>query len=595
MDDIELIKQKINIVDLIQEYIPLKKAGVNYKANCPFHNEKTPSFMVSAERGIWKCFGCQKSGDIFQFLMEKESIDFKEALDILAKKAGVTLSNKPKTSDTKDRLFQVNLKAQQFFHHLLIKHSIGENALIYLQKRGINKESIEEFGLGYAPQNWEALTKFLKKRQFTETEMINSGLCIPSKRGCYDRFRGRITFPLTDTRGNIVGFAGRVLDKSEPKYLNTPQTSIFDKSKNLFGLNLSKDAIREKKEAILVEGELDVIMSYQTNIKNVVASKGTALTESQLELLKKYTNTIILCFDQDTAGDAASQRGIELAEKHNFNLKVIKMEGGKDPAEICLKNPKHWSEIVTESISIYDFFLDSVSHRYNSKDSFGKKAILSEILPIWTKIADSMIKEHYIQKLAALLQVKEEIIRSEMKKYQSSTLNAIKSIKELDQSKLDDSSDQIFIKNRRELLEEYLIALILHIPEDYTFIPNFPETLFTQDYMRQIYVLLVIYLDAISFKGKSFKISEFIKSIPSELVEKIDHLYLIDLDDKLTQSKLWQKELDLTISELKKMLIKSSLEKLTLEIKNAQSFDKIETLTLLNKKFRDLSIKLKNI
>src|SRR5258708_3576607 len=264
MDDLELIKQRINIVDLISEYLPLKKSGVNFKANCPFHQERTPSFMVSPERQIWHCFGCQRGGDIFRFVMEKEGIEFKEALEILAQKAGVSLKQTGKKEKSQsERVYEVNQKAQQFFNYILTKHVLGKKALEYLEKRGITQATITEFGLGYAPLSWEALTSFLKKRQFLDSEIVAAGLEVPSKRGGYDRFRGRIMFPLIDVRGRVLGFSGRVLEEREssgeieggPKYINSPQTLVFDKKRFLFGLQLSKGQIKEEKEAIIVEGE----------------------------------------------------------------------------------------------------------------------------------------------------------------------------------------------------------------------------------------------------------------------------------------------------------------------------------------------------
>ncbi|MBI2012280.1 DNA primase [Candidatus Daviesbacteria bacterium] len=588
MDDLELIKQKINIVDLISEYLPLKKSGINYKALCPFHGEKTPSFMVSPERGIWRCFGCQKGGDIFKFLMEKEGMDFKEALDLLAKKAGVTLKRTGIKKSINDRLFEINQKAQSFFHYLLMEHPLGKQAKEYLQKRGLKDETIKHFGLGYAPLNWESLTNFLKKRGFSEGEIISVGLGVPSKRGCYDRFRGRVIFPLFDSRDKIIGFAGRILDKGEPKYINTPQTAIFDKSKFLFGLNFSKGEIREKKEAILVEGEIDMILSYQAGVKNVAASKGTALTDDQIESLKKYTDVISLCFDTDLAGDFAARRGIERADQAGFNIKVIKVEGAKDPAELILEDSKKWDQSVLNAMPIYDYYLESVSRRFSLKNASGKKAIFQELLPIWRGISDPMVKEHYIQRLAAFLQVKDELIRQQINKIPNLTKPA--SI-----TNMAGKDDKLEIRDRRKLLEEYLISLLLHIPSSITFVPNFPETLFTQEHLRQIYVLMVLFLDTISFKGKAFKISEFVKTLPQDLIDQVDKLYLISIDEKLENAQYWEKELAQVVHELKKMLLKASLEKLSLEIKNAQEFDKLEALEMLNKRFRDLSVKLKNL
>lgn len=594
MDDVELIKSRINIVDLISEYLPLKKAGVNFKALCPFHQEKTPSFMVSPERGIWHCFGgCSEGGDIFKFLMKKEGMEFKEALGVLAQKAGVTLKKRSSYQDSKQRFFETNLKAAQFYHHLLTAHPLGKKAFAYLQKRGLNKATIDNFNLGYAPLNWESLNKFLTKRGFSTQEIVGAGLGVVGKSGAYDRFRGRVIFPLIDPQNRIIGFSGRVLGEGEPKYINTPQTAIFDKRRFLYGLNLTKGVIRESKEAIVVEGEIDVILSFQSGVKNIVAAKGTALTLEQLENLKKYTETISLCFDTDLAGDAASRRGIEMADQMGFNIKVIALEGVKDPAEVCLQDHKLWLKMVDEAIPIYDYYLSSATRRYPLKEASSKKAIFAELLPIWKKISDPIVREHYIQKLATYLQVKDEVIRQELGKLKTSL--TIATLTDKPSLKAQTKENQEISPDRHQLLEEYLIALILHLPQDSTYIPNFPETLFTQEQLKQIYVLLVLFLDSISFKAKSFKISEFVKTVPDQLLGLVDRLYLTPIDEKLLEARLWQKEIDLVVAELKKMLIKSSLEKLSLQIKNAQEFEKMEILKILNKRFRDLSIKLKNL
>ncbi len=591
MEDTELIKEKINIVDLISEYLPLKKAGINFKANCPFHNEKTPSFIVSPERQIWHCFGCQKTGDHFTFLMEKEGMEFKEALEVLAKKAGIVLQRKSdEKKDFKDRLFEVNLKAQEFFHYILTKHLLGKKALEYLKNRGVTDSSIEQFGLGYAPNSWESLTKFLLKRGFSMQEIIASGLGVASKSGCYDRFRGRITYPLFDSKEKLRGFSGRVLVAAEPKYINTPQTPIFDKSNLLFGLNLAKAEIRNKKEAVLVEGEMDMIMSFQAGFKNVVASKGTALTEGQIDLLKKHTENLSLGFDMDLAGDSACRRGIEMADKAGLNIKVVQLQGGKDAAEVIRGNPAIWQKALEESVPIYDYYLTSVSKRYDTKKPSDLRKIGEELIPVWAKITDDLVREHYIQRLAAFLQTDEKIMRDWVEKARNLPQKSYASIFT---KKMEDNI--VTPKSRRDLLEEYLIALLLHPPKDYNFVPNFPETLFLAEKWRELYVLLVLYLDSISFKSTSFNINEFVLSLPKEIVAEVDRLYLMELDSKLMDNKYWKKEMDGVVSELKKALIKASLQKLSLEIKNAQEFDKIEVVETLNKRFRDLSVKLKNL
>ncbi|QQG43785.1 MAG: DNA primase [Candidatus Daviesbacteria bacterium] len=590
MDDIELIKQKINIVDLAQEYLPLKKSGINFKANCPFHNEKTPSFFISPERGIFRCFGCGKSGDIFTFLMEKEGWEFKEALEVLAKRAGVILKKTAHKKDTKDKLYELNLKAQEFFHYLLLKHSLGKNAAEYLKKRGLTDESMTQFQLGYAPNSWDSLTKFLGKKGFSVAEIIESGLGVVSQNGCYDRFRGRVIFPLIDTRDRTVGFAGRIIYQGEPKYINNPQTPIFDKSNFLFGLNKAKSAIKSADMAVLVEGEMDVILSHQAGIKNMVASKGTALTGGQLDLIKKYTSNLSLGFDMDLAGDSASRRGIELADKMGLNIKVVELPSGKDAAELASQDAPALEQAITQALPVYDYYLNSVSKRFNLTDPSSLKKIGEELVPIWSKINDDIVREHYIQKLAALLRVDEVLIRNRVEKEKSAPVPNFQQA--LKQTKKD---DRLSTLSRRSLLEEYLMSLLLHIPADLVFVPQFPETLFLEEKWRELYVLLVLYLDSISFKGRAFDINEFLKGVPRELVEEVDRLYLVEIDERFQNSRHWQEELEVVVSQLKKELVKASLERLSLEIKNAESFGKIELVGTLTKRFRDLSVKLKNL
>lgn len=589
MDDRELIKQKINIVDLIQEYLPLKKTGVNFKALCPFHSEKTPSFIVSPERQIFKCFGCNCGGDIFTFLMEKEGMEFKEALEFLAKKAGVVLKKKDAKKDFREKLFEANLKAQEFFHYILTKHNLGKKALEYLRGRGFTLEAIEQFGLGYAPNSWESLTRFLIKRGFSPQEIVAAGLGVASKSLCYDRFRGRIIFPLIDAKEKLRGFSGRVLFSQEPKYINTPQTAIFDKGNLLFGLNFAKGEIRSKREAILVEGEVDVILSHQAGFKNVVASKGTALTSGQIELVKRYCGSLSLCFDMDLAGDSASRRGIEMADKLGFNIKVVRLKAGKDAAEVIQTDPKIWQKAIEEAVPIYDYYIMSQASRFDTKNPAHLRQIRDELIPIWAKISDDLLRDHYIQKLATFLQTDEKILRSSVDKAREGERRSYSQV--LKQT----VDDVVAARSRRELLEEYLMALLLHIPPDLNFVPSFPETLLLAEKWRQIYILLVLYLDSISFKSRSFDINEFMETLPKEQIEEVDRLYLTELDDKLADSKWWQKEMAGVVSELKKALIKASLQKLSFEIKNAENFGKIEILETLTKRFRDLSLKLKNL
>ncbi|MDO8515584.1 MAG: DNA primase, partial [bacterium] len=326
MDQREEIKQKIDIVQLISEYVPLKKAGRNFRACCPFHSEKTPSFMVSPERQSWHCFGsCQIGGDIFSFLMKMENMDFPEALKTLAKRAGVTLQSYHSSGDSqiKEKIYEINNLAAEFYHFILTKHEVGEVARKYLENRKITNESIDLFRLGYAPHSWDSLTKFLTKKGFTQKELEIAGLVsVSDSKRVFDRFRGRIIFTLADHRNNVLGFAGRLLDPNakEAKYVNTSETPVYTKGNTLYGLNVTKDEIRKSGAAIITEGEIDLIQAFQAGTKNCAAIKGSAFTQAQVNLLKRYTENILLALDADMAGDAAAHRGIQMADAAGLNI-----------------------------------------------------------------------------------------------------------------------------------------------------------------------------------------------------------------------------------------------------------------------------------
>jgi DNA primase len=408
VDQLEEIKRKIDIVELINEFVPLKKTGRNFKALCPFHSENAPSFVVSPERQIFKCFGCGESGDIFGFLMKTEGLEFGEALRILAKRAGVKLRRYQPSEAEKQKtlLYEINHLASEFYHYLLASHRVGKQALQYLKvKRGIKDETIHLFKLGFAPAMWDGLQKFLVGKKGYQVEALEkAGLVIKSEkgRGYYDRFRARIMFPLEDHRSNVAGFAGRTLDprQTEAKYINTPETLIYHKSDLLYGLKQNKEAIKKANAVILVEGELDTLSSYQVGVKNVVAIKGSALTGSQVSLLKRFTENLVLALDRDVAGDQAARRGIEVADQAGMAIKVVKLRGGKDPDEVAQKNASLWKKLVKEAMPVYDYFLDLALTRFKAKTAEGKRAIGKEMVPVLAKISDEIVRSHYIGQLA---------------------------------------------------------------------------------------------------------------------------------------------------------------------------------------------------
>ncbi|PIU72997.1 DNA primase, partial [Candidatus Shapirobacteria bacterium CG06_land_8_20_14_3_00_40_12] len=348
-NQVEEIKKKLDIVEVINRLLPLRKRGRHYVANCPFHQEKTPSFIVSPELQIYKCFGCGKAGDVFSFIQEFNRIDFREALEEMAKVAGVKLLNTFEDSreeKNKKTLLKINEEVARFYHYMLTTHQLGKEAREYLEKREIDEKMIKTFQVGFCPNDSRLITAYLKKKNFTEEDLVKTGTFGWSQYGgkkLYDRFSGRLTFPLVDFRERILGFSGRVLPGAkaeQAKYINSPETELYHKSQMVYGLNLAKEAIRKELSVIVVEGEFDMISPFGTGIKNIVAIKGTAFTEEQLQLLRRYTDTLILALDSDFAGNNAAIKSIEMAEKLEFEIRVVNLVGKyKDPDEAIRDDP----------------------------------------------------------------------------------------------------------------------------------------------------------------------------------------------------------------------------------------------------------------
>lgn len=430
MTDTQAIKDRLDIVQIIGEYIPIKKAGANWKANCPFHNEKSPSFMVNAEKQFWHCFGCSKGGDVFSFLQEMEGLDFPEALKILADRAGVKLDTfaSEVNKSQKNRILEINNKAAYFFHHFLLEMPASQGARDYLTRRELKPETIEEWKVGFIPEQWDLLTQYLLKKGNSIDDLLASGLTIKKEGGgAYDRFRGRIMFPLWDTHGNIVGFTGRVLvetEKSGGKYVNTPQTLVFDKSRILYGLNFAKTEIKSKDFTVLVEGQMDVIACHQAGMKNVVASSGTALTFEQIKLLKRYSNNIAIAFDADAAGQNAAKRGIDLALEQGMNIKIIQIPAGcgKDADECLKKNSAVWFKAVTEAKEVMEWYFASVlvgADKHNPKQ---KQKIADTLLAEIIRLPYAVERDHWLKKLADELNVDHTTLTAEMRRLSSAKL-----------------------------------------------------------------------------------------------------------------------------------------------------------------------------
>ena len=416
---IDQILDRLDIVEIVGEHVQLKKAGRNFKACCPFHNEKTPSFVVSPDKQIYHCFGCGAGGNLINFVMKLENLEFPEAVRELASRAGVAVPSSGRSDDENasavSRIFEANNTAAAFFHNRLGTPS-GKKALDYLRKRGITDETIREFKIGYACDEWEALRKYCLGKKLSGEILRKAGLTIPSDKGRndYDRFRNRITFPIFNERGHIVGFGGRVMDDSLPKYINSPDTPVYNKSSILYGLNFAKKAIREKGFVVLVEGYMDVIVPYQSGIRNMVAASGTALTPRQVAILKKYTDTALIIFDADQAGEAASLRGLDILIENGMKVRIVRLPKGEDPdSYVRTHGADALNKMIDGAKDLFDYKLELLTGKFGSKDV---GSISDEMLPTIAKVENAVVRSDYTRKLAERLGIHEESLRYELKK-----------------------------------------------------------------------------------------------------------------------------------------------------------------------------------
>lgn len=563
MGDIDEVKSRINIGEIVGARVTLKKAGRHMKGLCPFHSEKTPSFIVSPERGTWHCFGCGKGGSVIDFVMEYEHVDFVEALETLAEKAGVKLEARHQEtpeSKTKQKMYEVNHIASEFYHYLLTKHELGQKAREYLKSRDISDKSVKTFMLGYSPNSWDGLLKYLTKKGYDGGLLEQAGLSIASARGGYDRFRGRIMFTLKDHRGNVVGFSGRLLDPEakEAKYINTSETPVYNKSNLLYGLDVTKEAIIKENQAIVTEGEFDVISSFQAGIGNVVAIKGSALTEGHVHLLKRFAEKIVLALDSDMAGDAASRRGIAIADKAGLEIRVASIPTGKDPDEAARESPGLLKKAIKEAEPIYDYYISSAVNRFDASTAYGKKKISDELLPILSQIENSIVAEHYVKRLANVLNTSEDVIRDSMRKNKEPP-GLLKKNEDVQPAP---------VYNRHERLELYMLALLLQGKTVELFDEAksaLPPDRWKYAPVRQIVNLLETYV----LNHRIFLIKDFADSIPSELLPTLDTAFLWDIQDLVGDDEKFTKEWISATRSLQEDWLRMNIEELTGRLKSA--------------------------
>jgi len=463
MSVITEVKQRLDIVELVSEYVTLQKAGRNFKGLCPLHSEKHPSFFVFPEQQTWHCFGaCGTGGDIFSFIMKKEGFDFGQALRLLAQRGGITLSplEAPDKAEDKEkeRLFQINEAATEYYHHLLSSTKAGEAARSYLERRKVMPETVKEFRLGFSPDTWETIKNYLLNKDYKEKELAEAGLIIEREEGgSYDRFRNRLMFPICDIQGRVTGFGARALDDSLPKYINSPQTSIFDKSSSLYGIDKAKSAIRKKNLVIIVEGYTDVLTAHQHSWQNVVGSMGTSLTEKQVGGIKRLTNNITLALDADLAGEEATLRGKAILAYSNAEANVILLPSGKDPDEVIREDLSLWQKLVEQAMPILDFAFQSTISKVDINKAKDKSLAVQKLLPSIYEIKDPVQQSHYLRKLARELKVEESAIKAALRESKIGRKRP----------QLGKPSDQSHLAHQlvSSPIEEYCLALILQYPE----------------------------------------------------------------------------------------------------------------------------------
>jgi len=580
MGIIDQIKEKLDIVEVLSEYLKLTKAGANFKALCPFHKEKTPSFMVSPERQIWHCFGCNRGGDIFKFIMQYENVDFGEALRILAKKAGIELKKEdPFLQKQINKLYEIYEKASEFFEMQLKNHP---SVLDYLKSRGLAVETIKEWQLGFAPPQRDSLFRFLLKNNFKTEDILTAGLIIKSEHqinSYFDRFRNRIIFPIFNHQDRIVAFTGRIFGegKNEPKYLNSPESPIFNKSHILYGFSKTKKHVREVNKVLLVEGQMDFLISWQNNIKYVVATSGTALTEDQLHILGRTTKNLIIGYDMDEAGRLAAERAIDLARSLDFKVSIINLPEGKDIAEFVLVHKEQLKEIIEKAEDAGEYYYHKASTQYNLKDINEKRKALEFLLSKIAWIENPLERGEWLKRIAENFNIKEDFLQEDLEKIKEDLRK--KEIVVIDQVEKPSFNINKF-RTRQELLSEKALALAIKIQAARDRLEEIINFL-TEEYKK----LALTILDSQRAGNKSSSLTE-------EIWESVGYLNL------LADYEFAEEEIDLDLEfekillELRKEFFRKAIAEKTLLLKDAESKNDAEKV---GRYLQDLQKLLKEI
>jgi DNA primase len=573
-DVVEEIKTRVDIVDLVGRYVNIKKSGSNYKANCPFHNENTPSFMVSPSLQIYKCFGCAKSGDAISFLMEMEGIDFSEAIQRLGEEVGVDTSTIKKGPNKKqfEYLFKINELTNKFYVYTLHNLPVGKEAKKYLKNRGLSTKHIEEFNFGYAPNSWDSLHNFLIKKGFTNTQIESAGLIKQAKGGkYYDSFRGRITFPLINEKNEMVGFSGRTIINEDPKYLNIKNTPVFNKSSFVFNLDKAKVEIKKKKQVVVCEGPFDAVTPYTKGIKNIVALQGTSFTSEQAKLLKRFAEEAIMFFDRDDAGVEAALRGITTAQNTGLDVKIAEIEGKfKDPDEAANKSIDILIKAIDNAIPAYDFYFLYATKKFDETNALEKSKIVNFLKPKINVINDPVLKAHYTKKLAELVDVPEDTLKITS---QETKTNVVE-------------------EKQRKTSKNTNLLLMYLLKADKNIYKNVIEEVKVEKLLSKKDLKILQEYESSVIEGKTTK-QDFINK--SKYKEKLVDIDLTNVGDFEESIEIQTKTLKTLIKKEKQHKIKGELDILKDKIKQAERLNEAKKLDKYQKKFNILARSLSNI
>lgn len=569
---VDEIKSRCDIVDVVGRVVSLKKAGSNYKGICPFHNEKTPSFVVSETKQIYTCFGCGATGDVINFVERYYALDFKGAVEMLAKEYGISLEGAFRGGKDKDEYYEINRQAARFFFKALRERA--NPGYTYMKKRGITEETMNKFGIGYADGNWTSLLDFFKEKGVAEDKLMHLGLISRSGGKYFDKFRSRVIFPIINTAGKVIGFGGRIIDDGEPKYLNSQESSVFQKKNNLYGLNLSKKSVSDEDRIILVEGYMDVVSLYQSGVRNVSASLGTALTENQARLIKRYTKNVILSYDADNAGQNAAFRGLDILYQEGLKARVLRVTDGKDPDEFVKKNGKKaFTELVKNAVPYGDFKISVIRDRYDMEDEQQRVDFIRDVIEILKKMKP-VEADIYIRKIAAETGISEGAIRFE---YSGNNSQEKEIRTRRDHTQEAEMTGETIPRVERDLIKLMLVdGRFVHIPDD------LKEYAFRSETGRNIY-------SAIENKDQKHIDIQDLK----DMLDEDTALFIEEIEDEVIPHGREERIFEDCIRLIRKNKLKDSEESILMRLSMADENENEKEILELTQQLMEIQKELK--